>query len=110
MNNSSKNNDLNKKYSSEIKTVKETLNNITETPVNSPSLDEIRNLVRTEVAKKEAKQRKSLYIFSIFAFTVLSLMFTLIVKQPMMFIKIQVVSLIAIPFAIFKYSKNVGSQ
>ena len=102
--------DINKKYKAEIEFVKKTLNSVDEQPENAPSIAEIRKLVRTEVAKKEQKQQRAFYCFATGAFVTISVLIALIIKDPSLFIKIQLCSFIALPVAVFKFGKKVGTS
>ena len=99
-----------KNYKTEIEFIKNTLNSVNEQPESAPSLSEIRKLVHFEVAKKEHKQKKAFYFFVAGACTTVTAIVLFTIKDPTIFVKLQLGSLLAIPLAIFKFGNKVGTE
>lgn len=101
---------LEQEYKLEITAIHRAVSSIEDTPSSSPSLDYIRGLVRVEVEKKEARQKKALISFIILAICVITTMISLCLNNPVLLLGIQIASLTGIPLAVFKFSKKAGVQ
>ncbi len=102
---------LTEKEESMVKQVKEGLDKIEQwNPVSTPNIQWFLQQVELEKKRLRKKQWKDLLAFVSFAVFVLVVLFAIVNRQPMVFLYIQLVGIIILPFAFDQKRKKVSSE
>ncbi len=79
-------------------------------PVSTPNLQWFQQNVELEKKKIRKKLRKELFAFISVAIFVLSVVITVVYRQPILFLYFQLVGIILLPFALNNTRKKVSNE